>query len=506
MPSRACRSGPAIIVATAALATAASACNPPAPKAPPNAQDMVRIHYDGVLPGGKLTGGVVWRQRAQLGDPAAVVPAVTVETIHDMAPRAGTPDNRIDLVFVGDGYAATRPTVNSTVIMPPDNDLPPDSTELRQYEGHVDAALHRFFQYEPFTRYKPIFRVHRVDVISNDSGVTNDPVIGVMRDTAMNMRFWCEGIEQLLCVNTSKAQQFANAAPALDIIIAVANSTKYGGAGYQSENILTISGGSADAFEITIHEMGHVLGLLADEYDTGGPVQWPGGEPFEANLSTFQAAQMLNLNAKWAAWIGQQIPGYDGPIHTYQGGGYSMLGIYRPSPDSAMRTLGKPFNAPSIESLVVGIYQVVDPIDSASPAGVFAPPTATLVVEPIPVIGAPLQVQWFLNGLPVSVPVANEFDLSTITLPPGDHFVTARVTDTNPWVISGTNAEDWLTEDRNWVVTVPAASPTNADGSIEGVAAVLRAFGQSGDQLDADLDGDGRVGLPDLLRALGARE
>jgi hypothetical protein len=184
-----------------------------------------------------------------------------------------------------------------------------------------------------------------------------------------------------------------------------------------------------------------------------------------------------------------------------------MLEIYRPSPNSAMRSFGRPFNLPSVEALIVGIYQIVDPIDASSPPGATAPHTASLHVEPIEVIGAPLQVQWFIDGLPVdTTPDPTTLHLSTITLAPGPHFVMARVTDTNPFVMSDGLAEEWLTDVRSWSVTVPAAAPAKGGATIESLARVLRSFGAKGEMLDGDLDGDGSVGLPDLLEALGAGE
>lgn len=47
-------------------------------------------------------------------------------------------------------------------------------------------------------------------------------------------------------------------------VVVLANSTKYGGIG---GSVATSSGGNAAAGLITVHELGHSLGGLADEYD-----------------------------------------------------------------------------------------------------------------------------------------------------------------------------------------------------------------------------------------------
>ena len=157
----------------------------------------------------------------------------------------GEPDNRIDLVFVGDGYL---------------------ESELPAYGPRCLAALDELFAEEPFSSYRPFFNAHRVDVVSAESGVDNDPVEGIDRDTALGMTFFCNGIERLLCVSVSAATDAANAAPDVDQIFAVANSTKYGGAGYSSADIGTFSSDNTGSLQVAIHELGHSLGNLADEY------------------------------------------------------------------------------------------------------------------------------------------------------------------------------------------------------------------------------------------------
>ena len=144
----------------------------------------------------------------------------------------GSIDNRVDLVIVGDGYT---------------------SSEMAQFHADADNIEASMFRYEPFTSYEPYFRFTQVEVISNESGVDNDPSPGIDRDTALDMSYWCADIERLLCVSVSKAYQAASGAPDIDQIIAISNSSKYGGAGYPSNNLGTAAGhNSADA-EVAIH-------------------------------------------------------------------------------------------------------------------------------------------------------------------------------------------------------------------------------------------------------------
>lgn len=108
-----------------------------------------------------------------------------------------------------------------------------------------------------------MFNVHRVDLPSNESGV-DEPDLGIFRDTALDMAFNCGGIPRLLCVNVNKAYAAAASAPDIDQILVIANSTRYGGAGYSAQNLCTLAGGNNSAVEIAIHEFGHAFADLSD--------------------------------------------------------------------------------------------------------------------------------------------------------------------------------------------------------------------------------------------------
>ena len=175
---------------------------------------------------------------------------------------------------------------------------------LPAFHASVDEIV-ELFETEPFGRYEDVIAIHRVDVVSSESGVDNDPVEGIDRDTELDMQYWCGGTERALCVNIGKAYSYAQNAPDVDQVVALANSSKYGGAAYPSSNIST---SSADTYiftpDIVKHELGHALGNLADEYSTGGPTDWPGGEPSAQNVSTLDADSMRAQGAKWADWLG----------------------------------------------------------------------------------------------------------------------------------------------------------------------------------------------------------
>lgn len=257
--------------------------------------------------------------------PAVLATAAEVVPIQQTGPSS----SRFDLVFVGDGYTAA---------------------ELATFHQHVVARWAELSAIEPYKSLKQSFNVWQVNVVSQESGVDNDPTRGVRRNTALDMYFWCGNIERLLCVNETKARQYAASAPEADQILALANTTKYGGAG---GGVATSSGGNAQATWIVAHELGHSIGGLADEYDYPNDL-YTGSEPKEPNVSKYTSAQMTQYRVKWYAHLGKVSPD-GGVVGTYEGAYYHRRGVYRPTENSLMRSLGRPFNIIGLETMRAAI-------------------------------------------------------------------------------------------------------------------------------------------------------
>lgn len=456
----------------AASGVASSVVAAPA-EAGPAERETETVYYDWLTDDGELRGGRVelptdpaWRER-----PGGQI--------------SGAADNRLDLVFVGDGYTANQ---------------------IGLYNSHVDSVLDDLFFYEPFKSYEPYFRVTRVEVVSNESGVDNDPVQGIDRDTELGMRYWCNGIERLLCVNVSAAYAYANTAPDVDQVIALANSTKYGGAGYSSSNLGTAAGGNGAAAQIAIHELGHSLGDLADEYTYGGPTVYQGGEPSDANASLLNASQMAAQNRKWAAWLGENRAGFDGPVDTFEGAVYSELGVYRPSNNSMMRALGRPFNLPSAEALIGEIYREVSPIDGFSPAGGSAPAGSVVSVTPMQPLGFDLEITWLVNGSVVPGQSGTTLDLGLAGASGGD-VVTARVVDQTDMVRDETMRASRMTAEVSWSVEGAACAADLAEPfatlDIDDVLAFLDAFAAGLSAADLAVP-NGILNIDDVLAFLNS--
>jgi hypothetical protein len=390
--------------------------------------DQEYLYWDGVREDGSLFGGRLLVDRPER------------PPLHARRPAQATPifgrgtgsSNRYDLVFVGDGYTAG---------------------ELGTYANDVNAAAAYQLSIEPFATYASYYSIHQVDVVSNESGVDNDPTQGIQRDTALDMAYWCGGTERLLCVDVGKAYSYAYNAPDVDQVIALANSSKYGGAGYSGSDLATSAGHNSSSLEVVAHELGHSMGNLADEYTYGGPATYTGGEPSAPNASILTASQMAAAGTKWAAWLGENQAAYDGLVDTYEGAVYSQYGVYRPTNNSKMRALGRPFNLPSIESLIIQLYHEVDPLDDhADPALVYTAGDV-LWVTPMAPGGSDLPVLWLLDGALIPGAMGNTLDLSTLGLGDCDYTVSALVTDPTPWVRDQAAIDNFLTQQVDFQVS-----------------------------------------------------
>ncbi|WP_405578970.1 M64 family metallopeptidase [Streptomyces sp. NBC_01092] len=333
--------------------------------------------------------------------------------------RTGSADGRLDVVIIGDGYAAGQQA-----------DL----------EADARTTLDSIFQIEPYRSYRGLFNFWLVKAVSNQSGVSGDPTQDVVRDTAVSSYFYCDGVERLLCVDERKVDSYARKAPDSDVVFVIANSTKYGGAGYSGltstaghTGIATMSSDNPSSYLIGAHELGHSIGLLGDEYQDGGGDRYPGPEPTEPNLTMQTAADMRYYRTKWYRWIGRSDPS-GGTVDAYEGGGYHNKGIYRPTENSIMRSLSNnKFNLPGREAMIAGFYRhatlLTPGISTARTLGA----STTLRVSLAPLLGDSLsdvRVHWYVDGVQVREALGRRaVTPSALGIDQGTHTVTAKAVD-----------------------------------------------------------------------------
>ncbi|MGW1179216.1 M64 family metallopeptidase [Kitasatospora sp. NPDC002543] len=352
--------------------------------------------------------------------------------------RNGEPAAKLDVVVIGDGYTAQ---------------------EQEKFRADAARKWQEMTSVEPYATYRALFNVWAVSAVSPESGVTGDPDQATVRHTALGSYFWCDGVERLLCVDEKAVDAYAAKAPQADLVLVVANTAKYGGAGYNDiksplgyEGIATVAGGNAKAGQIAVHETGHSLGKLADEYAYDGQGTYQGAEPVEPNISTLTADRMRQQGSKWARWLGQASPD-GGTVGAYEGGGYYPTGLYRPTENSIMRSLGREFNLPGREAMIAGFYRHATPLTSRTAGG--SPLTAAdrLTVD-LPVPGTGLR--WYLDGREQPrLAGRTALDLSELKLTGPrwrPHLLTAVATDPTTAVTDPALREK-LTSSLSWPVT-----------------------------------------------------
>src|SRR5262245_53968132 len=207
-----------------------------------------------------------------MGVLASAAAGETVVTVR----QTGDSSNRVDVAILGDGYTAA---------------------EMAKYSADVNALIAQLFNQDPFRTYRSFFNVHRVDVVSAESGA-DKPVEGIFKNTALGAFYYCGGIDRLICVDSFAVNNVLAASLRVDqrdLVVILVNDETYGGSG-GAFAVLSLHPAST---EIALHEIGHTLGLLADEYDYEPPACSTFFEPIEANV-TVQTNRAL---IKWTAWI-----------------------------------------------------------------------------------------------------------------------------------------------------------------------------------------------------------
>jgi hypothetical protein len=362
--------------------------------------------------------------------------------------NSGPSANRVDVVFLGDGYTAGELDT--------------------AYTQHIAAMTDYFFLprgdtlTDPFPTYRNFFNVHRIDVVSSQSGA-DKPWLGQFVDTALDGSYaWGGGPERLLYVDHSKAVNALNnglsgAGFGAEMRLVTVNDTTYGGGGGYFG---VYAGGNGSSTEIALHELGHSFAGLADEYDYGGPTNYDGPEPSQPNVTTNPAG------SKWEHWLGYNQPRI-GVIGAYEGAMYSQTGIFRPSDNSKMRALFRPFDVVSREQIILQIYALVDPLDAwtDNSTTLFDPVLEISVVDP-----DVIDVEWLVDGLLVERATGPTFNPADYGFGAGEYAMTARAFDGTGWVLIN---PEMLEQSVTWSV-VMTPEPSSALLLAAGLLALRR--------------------------------
>ena len=366
-----------------------------------------------------------------------------VTTIRDNGDAA----NRVDFVILGDGYTAD---------------------EMTKYANDVENVVNGFFNQEPFREYQNYFNVHRVDVISNESGASHPPVY---KDTAFDAYYNCGDIGRLICIGGSKVDTvLSNSVNSdqRDMVLVLVNDTKYGGSG----GAFAVASTNSACIELVLHEEGHGFGLLSDEYGNGTCSLRGGREPSAPNVTMETNRDLIKWNIGGGpptGWIDTATPiPTDGPSNgipgLYEGAGYCKTGKYRPTLNSKMRSLYRPFEQINEEQLVKRVYNWVSPMDSSIPSEseltLQADEIQLFQVGVLEPLTHALDVEWYVDDQYQSNSLQFTFDSNTFEQ--GLHTIEVVIWDSTSKVRY--DPANVLTEQRSWTISVTPSCDVDSDG------------------------------------------
>ena len=231
--------------------------------------------------------------------------------------------------------------------------------EMEDYLADARKAVASIFGHEPFKSLRDRFSIIAVRSPSAESGASI-PSKGIWRDTALGSHFDTFYSERYLTTLHLRKLHDLLAGTPYEHIIVLVNTPHYGGGGILNSYNLSMTKHPAFVPVVT-HEFGHSFAGLADEYAYEAeqiPMYPTDVEPWEQNITTLK-----EFSAKWVDLLPAEVSAIptpeecNYPVGVYEGAGYSLKGVYRPSKDCRMRTNTNPEFCPVCQR---AIREVID--------------------------------------------------------------------------------------------------------------------------------------------------
>jgi len=233
----------------------------------------------------------------------------------------GSDAQRLVFVVMGDGYSAT-------------------TADKAKFAADVNTLIvNGVLGHDFYAQNKTAFNVYRVDLVSQDSGVSTP---GSPKNTALKTIYNGNQAQCWISDAPSTAALIAGAAPTVtrvDFYVVIPNATGYGGC--TRGNVLYITSGSP--YTVASHEYGHGIGYLFDEYSSGfGTFR---GTYHYLNCSSIETTR---ASIQWASKIASAtavpttfLPGMNDntSVGAFNGCYYFDSGLYRPVQNCRMRVV-----------------------------------------------------------------------------------------------------------------------------------------------------------------------
>lgn len=232
----------------------------------------------------------------------------------------GEPNEKVDLVFIAEGYTAS---------------------EQDKFVADARKFSETLFQTPPYTTQRENFNIWAVNLVSEDSG-TDVSGKGIYKNTALNSGYYTFGVDRYLTTQDMKSIRDAVWNVPCDAVFILVNTDSYGGGGMY--NLYAM--GTADNEQtqhVFVHEFGHSFAGLADEYFSSEVAYQDfynlKYEPWEPNITT-----LVDFDSKWKDLLPANTPvptplddAHKDKAGVFEGGGYIAKGIYRPMDHCMMR-------------------------------------------------------------------------------------------------------------------------------------------------------------------------
>jgi hypothetical protein len=202
----------------------------------------------------------------------------------DVIMENGPADKKADIVILGDGYS---------------------KAEMEKFRNDAKRLTAALMNVEPYTSRKTDFNVRAVETPAEISGVCK-PHHNIFKRTPLSVHYSSFDSERYaLTYDNRTVRDVASAVP-YDFMVILINEQTYGGGGIYNL-YTTVSADNKFADYIMVHELGHHIAALADEYYTSSvayEVPEIKVEPWETNIT----AMFDKNNLKWKALVEPGTP------------------------------------------------------------------------------------------------------------------------------------------------------------------------------------------------------
>lgn len=196
----------------------------------------------------------------------------------------GPAQEKLDIVILGDGYSAK---------------------EMEKFRKDAKRLGEVLMNAEPFKSQAKNINIRAVETPAEQSGV-NKPHHGVFKRTPLSVSYSAFDSERYALTYDNKTVRDVASAVPYEFMVILVNERTYGGGGIYNL-YTTVSADNKFADYIMVHEMGHHMAALADEYYTSAvsyEIPQITVEPWETNVT----ALFDKNNLKWKDLVEESTP------------------------------------------------------------------------------------------------------------------------------------------------------------------------------------------------------